>query len=79
MAKSTAIDLAPSEKRWRQESDARTLSEADQIKRDPERLKGAASCAAEMAAKAQEEARAMKKIASKAPRSQPKASKAKKK
>lgn len=48
MAKNTAaISRAEEEKRWRAESDMRTLMEAEEIKNDPARLKAAQAMAKE--------------------------------
>ena len=72
MAKSIEFN----EKKWQRESDARTLSEAEQIKADKGRLKGATQAAKQMAQEAIKQAEAMKRIASKTPppKSSPKAS-----
>jgi hypothetical protein len=51
------------EKRWRAESDARTLAEAEAIKQDTSRKKAAARAAKAMVEKEEIEARALKKIA----------------
>lgn len=48
MAKSSvAISRADEEKRWRAESDMRTLMEAEEIKKDPKRLAAAQAMAKE--------------------------------
>lgn len=39
------IDMRKREEQWQAESDMRTLVEAEQIKRDPKRLKRAQECA----------------------------------
>lgn len=51
------------EKKWRAESDARTLAEAEVIKNDEQRLKLAKEVAKKMAEKAQDEAHSMKTVA----------------
>ena len=55
--------LSADEKRWRAESDARTLAESEVIKNDPPRLEEAKTAAGTMAEKEAEEARAMRKVA----------------
>lgn len=67
-----AISMAAQEKRWQQENDARTLAEAEQIKKDPARVKGAATAAQKMQKEHQQSANALKTIANKAPKSAPK-------
>lgn len=51
------------EKHWQAQEDARTLSNAELIKNDPERLKVAVEMAKKMADKEVEEARAMSNVA----------------
>ena len=51
------------ERKWMAESDARTLAEADVIKKDPERLKAASERAAVMAEEQQKAAKAISKVA----------------
>lgn len=41
------LEMRKEEERWRAESDLRTLTEAEEIKRDPKRLKRAQDCAKE--------------------------------
>jgi len=41
------IAMRKEEEKWRAESDLRTLTEAEEIKRDPKRLKYAQDCARE--------------------------------
>lgn len=41
------VEMRKEEERWRAESDLRTLTEAEEIKRDPKRLKRAQDCAKE--------------------------------
>ncbi len=55
--------LAQDEKRWRAESDARTLAEAEQIKQDEPRLTEAQQAAKRMADEEAERAKAMRKVA----------------
>jgi type IV secretory pathway VirB10-like protein len=55
--------LSIEERRWRAEDDARTLSEAQLIKKDAERLQQAKQAAEEMANKKAEEAAAMRNVA----------------
>jgi hypothetical protein len=49
---------------WQKESDARTLAEAERIKSEPSRLKGAQAAAKRMLSEQQKEAQALSKIAS---------------
>ena len=51
------------EKKWRAESDARTLAEAEVIKGDEDRLKAASEAAEDMAKQAQEEAHGLATVA----------------
>ena len=51
------------EKEWRAQDDARVLAEAEQIKRDPGRMKSAAVAATKMAAEAKKHADSMSKVA----------------
>lgn len=64
------MKLDAQEKEWQRESDARTLAEAEQIKSDTGRMRGATKEAKKMAKKDEERARAMKKVA-KIPHSTP--------
>ena len=57
------------DKSWQAESDARTLAEAHTIHHDPKRLKSAAEHAKVMHAKVLEDAKSLKKVANKAPKS----------
>jgi membrane protein involved in colicin uptake len=57
--------MSAEEKRWRAEEDARTLAEAEVIKKDSARLKAAQQAAAKMAKEAADRAAGMSKIASK--------------
>ena len=67
--------IAFNEKKFQRECDAQTLAEAKTIMNDPKRLKGAASEAQKMAKEKEEQAKAMKQVARKAPKeSQPKGS-----
>ena len=70
--------LTAQDKKWRAESDARTLAESQVIMQDPSRLTAAAKQAQIMAAQQAKEAKAMAKVATKTPakpaaKSQPKA------
>jgi hypothetical protein len=58
-----AVSMVASEKRWREESDVRTLAEAEKIKSDRKRVGAAKKRAKVMAADAQREANAVKKVA----------------
>ena len=51
------------EARWRAESDARTLMEADVIRKDPMRKKAAAAAARKLSEEKTAEARAMQSVA----------------
>lgn len=55
--------LAQDEKRWRAESDARTLAEAETIKQDEKRLSDAQVAAKRMAEEEAERLKAMRKVA----------------
>jgi hypothetical protein len=57
--------MSAEEKRWRAEEDARTLAEAEMIKKDSARLKSAQQAAAKMAKEAADRAAGMRKVASK--------------
>jgi len=59
------ISMAAEDKRWREESDVRTLAEAEKIKTDKRRFNAAAKRAKVMAADAMKEANAVKKVADK--------------
>ena len=54
-----------SDKQWQQEGDAHTLAEAEAIKKDPNRLKGAAVAASKMSTEMMNKAQGMKKVAAK--------------
>lgn len=65
------VSISADEKRWRAESDARTLAEAETIKQDETRLTEAQTAAKRMADEEAERLKAMRKVAgSKAPSSQ---------
>jgi hypothetical protein len=53
------------EKRWREEEDARTLAEANVIREDPGRMRGAARAAERIAKEERARAEAMTKVAGK--------------
>ncbi len=55
--------LSADEKRWRAESDARSLAEADAIQKDPKRLEAATEAAKRMAEEQQRDADAMTRVA----------------
>lgn len=59
----TGISITADEKRWRAENDARTLAEANVIKKDPSRLQAAADAAQRMVEEQQKEAAAMRSVA----------------
>ena len=61
-----------SDKKWQAESNVRTLTEADAIKKMPVRLKAAKIAAKRMAAEEQLKAKAMEKIANSKTRSKKK-------
>lgn len=56
-------NLSKEEKKWRAESDASTLAEAEAIKSDKSRLKAAAAEARKMAKDAENRAKGMKRVA----------------
>jgi len=56
-------EMSEQDKKWQAEDDARTLSQAEVISKDPERLKLAQEAAKDMAEKKLKEATAMQKIA----------------
>lgn len=58
------ISLSADEKKWKAESDARTLSEAEIIKKDESRLVAAQEAAKELAKDSKKEAEAMDDVAS---------------
>ena len=58
--------LSDDEKRWRAESDARTLADAEAIRNDPVRVGSAMEAAKRMAAERAKEASAMMKVAGRA-------------
>jgi len=55
--------VALQEKKWQQQDDAHALARAEEIKKDPVRLKGAATAAKLMHSDAQKHAESMKKVA----------------
>ncbi len=59
--------ITAQEKKWKAESDARTLAESRVIMEDPKRLTAAAKQAEVMAKEKAQEAKAMAKVATKAP------------
>lgn len=59
----TANIISADERRWRAESDARTLMEAKTIQGDGKRMKAAAKAAVSMAKEKEKEANAMKAVA----------------
>lgn len=63
----TLPSMTAQEKQWQAESDARTLAESQVIMKDPKRLAAAAKKAQEIAKKQAQDAKAMEKVASKAP------------
>ena len=75
MSKITGMSVQ--DKKWQAESDARTLAESRVILSDPGRLKLAAKEAQKIAADKMTEAKAMKSIANKAPKSSPRGGKKK--
>ncbi len=58
-----SVPISADEKRWRAESDARTLAEAERIKNDRPRLDSAQAAAKRMAEEEAEAAKAMRKVA----------------
>lgn len=62
-----ARKMSKEEKKWRAESDARTLAEAEVILSDPKRLILASQVAKRMASEKMKEAKAMTQIARKKP------------
>lgn len=61
------MKMTAQDREWQRESDARTLAEAETIKSDIGRLKGATSEAKKMVKRDEERAKSMKKVAKKAP------------
>ena len=59
-----AVSCTGEDKKWERENDARTLAEAEVIKNDKTRYSGAKKEAKVISKMKQEEAKAMKKIAS---------------
>lgn len=57
-----------SDTQWQKESDAHTLAEAERIKSDPARMKGAQTAAKKMVTEKQKEVKHMEKIAKPATR-----------
>lgn len=64
MGNGMGVPVALSEDKWRAESDARTLAEAEVIKADSKRFKAAQKAAKEMARSKKVEADSMMQIAS---------------
>lgn len=62
------MSAVKSDAQWQKESDARTLAEAEKIKTDPNRLKGAQAAAKKMSTEIKKEAKSMEKVASKSTR-----------
>ena len=62
---SRGLSMPKTDKQYQQEYDAQTLAQAEQIREDPSRLKGAQSAALRLNAQAQKEAEAMSKVAAK--------------
>ena len=58
------VSLSADEKKWKAESDARTLAEAEVIKKDESRLAAAQEAAKSLVKDAKEEADSMKDVAS---------------
>ena len=56
-----------SDQQWQKESDAHTLAEAERIKADPARMKGAKTAAKKMVTEKQKEVHHMAKVAGKQP------------
>ena len=73
-----ATKINAQEKQWQRESDARVLAEAEQIRSNPSRLKGATAEAKVMAKRVQAEATNLNKVAKNPTASTKKASTAKK-
>lgn len=61
--------MSREEKRWREEEDARVLAEANVIRDDPTRMRGAAKAAERIATEERARADAMTKVAGKKPES----------
>jgi len=59
------MDSIKSEKQWRQESDARVLASAEQIKADKGRLQGAQEAAKRMLAEREKETAGLRSVAGK--------------
>ncbi|RLC88890.1 MAG: hypothetical protein DRJ03_01225 [Chloroflexi bacterium] len=55
--------ISADERKWRAESDAHSLAEAERIKLDPKRLSAAKKAAARLLAEEQKRATAMRKVA----------------
>lgn len=64
--KNKAIPMSVQDKKWRAESDARTLAEAEAIRTDRARMRAAATEAKRVANAKMAEAKAMKKIGGRA-------------
>lgn len=67
--------LTKDQQKWIRESDAHSLAEAERIKADPTRFKGAQSEAKKMAEATAKQAQALKKVAGKTSSKQPQKSK----
>jgi len=65
MSRKSNAAVPMSEKKWRAESDARALIEAEAIKQDSTRMKAAKTAAKRMASEKEKEVKAAKKIAKK--------------
>lgn len=65
-SKGVAVPMKFDESRWRAEEDARTLAEAESIKKDPKRMAKAAKRAGQMAKEKMDQANAMKRVARRA-------------
>ena len=61
------MKMTAQDREWQRESDARTLAEAEQIKSDKGRLRGATTEAKKMVKRDEERAKAMKKVAKRTP------------
>jgi hypothetical protein len=59
--------MSKQDKEWMAQDDAHALARAEEIKKDPNRVKMAATAAAKMQKESQQRADAMKKVAQNAP------------
>lgn len=59
----TSVPYSVSDRKWREESDANTLATAEDIKKDPVRLKGAEKQAVIMVKKQEKSLNSIKKVA----------------